>query len=122
MTVEVTSGAGARELEAEQTFTISVTDEREPPDVPEAPTFSGETADSLTVSWSEPDNTGPAITDYDVQYREKGTGRFTDGDCMQGPGRTLTLSDLNAGTVYEVQVRADQRRGDRVTGRIRARG
>ena len=34
VTVEVKSGAGARELEAEQTFTISVTDEREPPDVP----------------------------------------------------------------------------------------
>ena len=48
VTVEVTSGAGARELEAEQTFTISVTDEREPPGIPEAPIFSGETADSLT--------------------------------------------------------------------------
>ena len=60
VTVEVTSGAGARELEAEQTITLSVTDEREPPDVPEVPAFSGETADSLTVSWTEPDNTGPA--------------------------------------------------------------
>ena len=111
--VEVTSGAGARELEAEQTFTISVTDEREPPGVPEAPTFSGETADSLTVSWTEPENTGPPITDYDVQYREKGTGRFIDGD-QQGPGRTLTLEDLESGTVYEVQVRAknDEGTGD----------
>ena len=108
--VEVTSGAGARELEAEQTFTISVTDEREPPDVPEAPTFSGETAESLQVSWSEPDNTGPDITDYDVQYREKGTGRFS-GALHEGPGRTLTLSDLNAGTVYEVQVRATNDEG-----------
>ncbi len=108
--VEVRSGAGARELEAEQTFTISVTDEREPPDVPEAPTFSGETAESLQVSWSEPDNTGPAITDYDVQYREKGTGRFS-GALHEGPGRTLTLSDLNAGTVYEVQVRASNDEG-----------
>ena len=79
VTVEVRSGAGARELEAEQTFTIRVTDEREPPEVPEAPVISGETADSLTVSWNEPENTGPAITDYDVQYREKGTGRFSDG-------------------------------------------
>ena len=105
VTVEVRSGAGARELEAEQTFTIRVTDEREPPEAPEAPVISGETADSLTVSWSEPDNTGPPITDYDVQYREKGTGRFIDGD-QQGPGRTLTLSDLEPGTVYEVQVRA----------------
>ena len=105
VTVEVKSGAGARELEAEQTFTISVTDEREPPDVPEVPAISGETADSLTVSWSEPDNTGPAITDYDVQYREKGTGRFSDGD-HEGPGLTLTLTDLKPGTVYEVRVRA----------------
>ena len=108
--VEVKSGAGARELEAEQTFTISVTDEREPPDVPEAPTFSGETAESLQVSWSEPDNTGPAITDYDVQYREKGTGRFT-GALHDGPGRTLTISDLKSGTVYEVQVRATNDEG-----------
>ncbi len=108
--VSVRSGAGARELEAEQTFTIRVTDEREPPGVPEAPTFSGETADSLTVSWSEPDNTGPAITDYDAQYREKGRGRFT-GALHDGPGRTVTLSDLNAGTVYEVQVRATNDEG-----------
>ena len=110
VTVEVRSGAGARELEAEQTFTIRVTDEREPPEVPEAPVISGETAESLQVSWSEPDNTGPAITDYDVQYREKGTVRFT-GALHEGPGRTLTLSDLNAGTVYEVQVRASNDEG-----------
>ena len=110
VTVEVKSGAGARELEAEQTLTVRVTDEREPPEVPEAPAISGETADSLTVSWTEPDNTGPDITDYDVQYREKGTVRFT-GALHEGPGRTLTLSDLNAGTVYEVQVRASNDEG-----------
>ena len=108
--VSVRSGAGARELEAEQTLTVRVTDEPEPPGVPDAPVFSGETADSLTVSWSEPDNTGPAITDYDVQYREKGTGRFT-GALHDGPGRTLTISDLKSGTIYEVQVRATNDEG-----------
>ena len=110
VTVEVKSGAGARELTVEKTFTISVTDEREPPGVPEAPTFSGETADSLEVSWTEPENTGPDITDYDVQYREKGTGRFI-GALHEGPGRTLTLSDLEPGTVYQVQVRATNDEG-----------
>ena len=111
--VEVTSGAGARELTAEKTFTIRVTDEREPPEVPEAPAISGETADSLEVSWSEPDNTGPPITGYDVQYREEGRGRFTDAQ-HEGPGLTLTLTDLEPGTVYEVQVRAknDEGTGD----------
>ena len=110
VTVEVRSGAGARELEAEQTFTVRVTDEREPPGIPEAPTFSGETAESMTVNWSEPDNTGPAITDYDVQYREKRTGRFTDGG-HEGPGLSLTIDDLEPGTAYEVQVRATNDEG-----------
>ena len=111
VTVEVRSGAGARELETEQTFTLRVTDEREPPGIPQAPTFSGETAESLTVNWSEPDNTGPAITDYDVQYR-------TGGEAYRewphtGPARTATITDLEEGTAYQVQVRA---RNDEGTG------
>ena len=110
VTVEVRSGAGARELEAEQTFTLRVTDEREPPGIPEAPTFSGETSESMTVNWREPDNTGPAITDYDVQYREKRTVRFTDGG-HEGPGLTVMIEDLKPGTVYEVQVRATNDEG-----------
>ena len=110
VTVEVRSGTGARELEAEQTFTVRVTDEREPPGIPEAPTFSGEAAESMTVNWREPDNTGPAITDYDVQYREKRTGRFTDGG-HEGPGLSLTIDDLEPGTAYEVQVRATNDEG-----------
>ena len=110
VSVEVKSGARARELKAEQTFTLRVTDEREPPGIPEAPTFSGEMAESLQVSWSEPDNTGPAISDYDVQYREKGTGRFINGQ-HAGPGLSLMLDDLEQGTVYEVQVRATNDEG-----------
>ena len=108
--VRVRSGTGARELEAEQTFTVRVTDEREPPGVPDAPTFSGETADSLTVSWREPDNSGPPISDYEVQYREKGTGRFSDA-LHEGPALTATLTRLKEGTVYEVQVRASNDEG-----------
>ena len=110
VTVEVRSGAGARELEAEQTFTVRVTDEQEPPGIPEAPAFSGETADSLTVHWRDPENTGPAITDYDVRYRKKGPGRFIDAQHM-GPGLSLTLDDLEPGTAYEVQVRATNDEG-----------
>ena len=108
--VEVKSGAGARELEAEQTFIVRVTDQQEPPGVPEAPVISGETVDSLIVSWNEPDNTGPDITDYDVQYRETGMGRFT-GVVHDGPGLSTTISDLEPGTDYEVQVRATNDEG-----------
>ena len=110
VTVKVRSGAGARELETEKTFTVKVTDEREPPGIPEAPTFSGETSKSMTVNWSEPENTGPPITDYDVQYREGGSGGFTDAQ-HEGPGLALTLDDLEPGTAYEVQVRATNDEG-----------
>ena len=110
VTVQVKSGAGARQLTAAQTFLVRVTDGQEPPEVPEAPDISGETADSLEVSWTEPDNTGPTITDYDVQYRETGTGAFTDGG-HDGPGLSLTLSGLKEGTDYEVQVRAGNEEG-----------
>ena len=108
--VRVRSGAGARELEAEQTLTVRVTDEQERPGVPEVPVISGETVDTLTVSWREPDNTGPPITDYDVQYRENGVGSFRDGG-HEGPGLSTTLSSLKAGTDYEVQVRARNEEG-----------
>ena len=110
VTVEVTSGAGDRELTAEKTFTVTVTDQREPPEAPEAPVISGETAESLTVSWSEPDNTGPDITDYDVQYREKDRGNFR-GVTHDGRGLTVVIEDLDPGTTYEVQVRAKNDEG-----------
>ena len=108
--VRVTSGAGDRELTAEQVITVRVSNEREPPGVPEAPAFSEETEDSLRVGWTEPDNTGPPITDYDVQYQEGGSGVFTDAQ-HEGTALTATLTGLKEGTVYEVQVRASNEEG-----------
>ena len=78
VSVRVRSGTGARELETVQTFTLRVTDQREPPGIPEMPSFSAAAADSLTVHWSEPENTGPPITGYGVRYREGSRGGFTD--------------------------------------------
>ena len=52
---------------------------------------------------------------------EKGTGRFS-GALHDGPGRTLTLEDLEPETVYEVQVRARNEEGTSVTGRPPATG
>ena len=68
--------------------------------------ISAVTPYSLTVEWMEPENTGSAITDYDVRYREVGSGGdFTDAR-HEGTARTATLTGLRPGTAYEVQVRA----------------
>ena len=92
--------------------TVTVTDEdNENPGKPLAPTVSAATPYSLMVEWMEPENSGPAITDYDVQYREGDSGDgFTDAQ-HQGTARTATLTGLMPDTVYEVQVRATNATG-----------
>ena len=80
------------------------------PGKPQAPTVSTATPYSLTVEWTEPENTGTAITDYDVQYREVGSGGFTDAR-HEGTALRATLTGLSPGTAYEVQVRASNATG-----------
>ena len=109
--VQASSGAGEREKTATQTITVTVTDvNTEAPGKPDAPAVTAASVTSLTVNWSAPSNAGPPITDYDVQVREEGRGGFTDAQ-HDGPGLSLTLSDLEPGTVYEVQVRATNEEG-----------
>ena len=51
--------------------TIRVTDvDGEAPATPLAPTIVAISSTRLQVSWEEPDNTGPPISDYDYRYRE----------------------------------------------------
>ena len=112
--VTATSGTGTREKTATQTITVTVTDvNTEAPGKPAAPTVSSASATSLTVSWSAPTNAGPAITDYDVQYRAGTSGGWTDGN-HTGTATMATLTGLSENTAYEVQVRAtnDEGTGD----------
>ena len=112
--VEATSGTGTREKTATQTITVTVTDVAgEAPGKPAAPTVAAASVTSLTVTWTKPANAGPAITDYDVQYREGTTGNWSDGN-HTGTAVTATLSGLSENTSYQVQVRAtnDEGTGD----------
>ena len=108
--VRASSGAGERERTAEQPIRVRVTDVDEPPSAPPAPTITGETSNSPTVFWTEPDNTGPPITGYDVQYQGGGSSGFTDAP-HAGTDRALTLTELKAGTTYQMQVRARNEEG-----------
>ena len=91
------------------TVNISLTDVDEPPERPAAPVVSTASDTSLSVSWTPPDNPGPPITDYDLQYRRLGTGeRCADWCAWQhnGPGTSNTITGLESGKQYQVQVRA----------------
>ena len=115
--------------------TITVTDQDEPPSAPaRPPTVTATTGSgwSLKVTWQEPPNTGPAITDYDIRYREyKATGtaddwqdwpHATNGDDNTNRSATITTIPnaqdtqvhLEPGTEYEVQVRAKNGENDSI--------
>ena len=93
--------------------TISITDVDEPPAAPAAPTVSATSGSttSLDVSWAAPTNTGPAITGYDLRYRQGTSGAWTDGP-EDVTGTSTSIGSLTAGTSHEVQVRATNDEGD----------
>ena len=101
-------------LTASVEVSIAVNDVDEPPGTPEAPMVEADDEDeqtALDVTWTEPSNTGPSITDYDVQYREAGSeDDFTDAS-YDGVGVSATIPDLSPNTTYEVQVRATNDEG-----------
>ena len=111
--VRATSGTGAREKTADQTITVTVTDvSGEAPGVPVAPTVSSASATSLNVSWTVPANAGPAITDYDYQYRVKSPqGSWTEVTTTTITALGATIAGLAEDTEYDVQVRATNDEG-----------
>ena len=94
------------------TVTITVTDVNEPPERPAVPSVSGASGSttSLTVNWNAPDNTGPNIDNYDLQYRQGNSGNFTNGP-QNVTGTSTTIPNLAANTSYQVQVRATNAEG-----------
>ena len=109
--VLATSGAGGRTRTATQRITVIVTDVDEPPAAPAEPALREVSANTLKAIWAAPENTGPAITSYDLQYRESGSAPFTDGP-RNVVETSAMLPDLTEGTRYEVQVRATNAEGD----------
>ena len=105
VTVSVSDGNGGSDSIS---VTITVTDVNEQPGRPAAPSV-GATANSdtsLDVSWTAPGlNGGPAITGYNLQYRQGTSGSFTNGPQKRqrherddrGPDRRHVVSGAGAG-------------------------
>lgn len=89
---------------------IMVLDVDEPPDQPFAPALSASGSTGLRVDWDAPVNTGPPISDYDLEYRSLGTEEYLDAG-YEGTEPEATITDLARQTLYEVRVRAENDEG-----------
>ena len=113
VTVQASSGAGARALTATQEIAVTVTDvDRESPGRPAPPRVTFDSTTSATATWVAPRNDGPAILDYDVRFRRSPGDRFTEV-AHEGTATEATLSSGDPGWSFEAQVRA---RNDAGTG------
>ena len=107
-TVTVTA-TDSSDATANTDVTINVTDVEEPPGKLDAPTVAAKTGthDTLTVTWDAPDNTGPDITSYAVQYRKHDVMGWTDATgTITGTTTTFDITGLLPDTEYFARVQA----------------
>ncbi len=125
VTVEVRDGLNDHRVKVEEadaddsiTVKIGVRDRDEPPSAPTVTVTSPAGNTTLIVIW-EAENTGPAITGYDVQYRKGSTAYSNDNcenttaddNCDGITNTTTTITGLDEDTSYSVQVRAKNDEG-----------
>ncbi|MCI4387349.1 hypothetical protein PGIGA_G00073190 [Pangasianodon gigas] len=63
------------------------------------------TIDSITLSWSQPDQPNGVILDYELQYFEKNTAEL-NSSTLRSQTNTAVVRGLKPGTIYVFQVRA----------------
>ena len=113
VTVQATSGTGTREKTATQGITVTVTNVGgEAPFAPSAPSVAAASLSSLSVTWTAPDNEGPAVTDYNYRHRTASPeGSWTEVTDTTSTALSATIGSLAENTSYDVQVRARNAEG-----------
>ena len=107
-TTTVTANDGTDD--ATHDVTISVTDVNEPPGAPAAPTVTGASPTGVTVTWTAPANTGPAIFDYNVRFKLSTASTWTNHSFVSAL-TTTSIGSLTPGATYDVQVKAQSAEG-----------
>ncbi|KAA8593567.1 hypothetical protein FQN60_009683 [Etheostoma spectabile] len=63
------------------------------------------TVDSITLSWSQPDQPNGVILDYELQYYEKDQSEY-NATAIRSQTNTVVIRGLKPGSIYVFQVRA----------------
>ena len=103
VTVRVTSNVSSSAI---KTVEVTVNDVDETPSAPTGLTLDSAAIDSLTLSWTEPANTGPPVTGYTVCVRWQ-----SFWVCKDTTSTTFTYESLPGNTEFDVRVQAESDEG-----------
>ena len=104
-TFTVTASGGANDV---FDVTVTVANVEEPPGVPHDIKAEGIGPDRIEVRWTAPLDTGARLDGYAVEYKSANSKQWLD-HAHEGHATVTTIEGLEAGSAYDVRVRA---RGD----------
>ena len=108
VTVTASDGNGGSATAA---VTVDVGDVEEPPGRIDRLFVHVTSSTSLRVSWTPPENTGPALDNQSRRFRVTGGGAW-DESSIGRSATSNTISGLQTGVEYEVQIRAESDEGN----------
>ncbi|TSM04817.1 Ephrin type-B receptor 2 [Bagarius yarrelli] len=103
--IQAVNGVSDQSPYSPQFASINITTNQAAPSVVSIMHQVSRTIDSITLSWSQPDQPNGVILDYELQYFEKNTAEF-NSSTLRSQTNTAAVRGLKPGTIYVFQVRA----------------
>uniref|UniRef100_A0A6Q2YWJ3 receptor protein-tyrosine kinase n=1 Tax=Esox lucius TaxID=8010 RepID=A0A6Q2YWJ3_ESOLU len=99
--IQAVNGVSDQSPYSPQYSSVNITTNQEMPSVSSV----SRTPDSITLSWSQPDQPNGLILDYELQYYEKSMAEW-NSSVVRSQTNTAVIRGLKPGVIYVFQVRA----------------
>ncbi|XP_028848329.1 ephrin type-B receptor 2 isoform X2 [Denticeps clupeoides] len=103
--IQAVNGVSDQSVYSPRFSSVNITTNQAAPSVVSIIHQVSRTVDSITLSWSQPDQPNGVILDYEVQFYEKSLAEF-NSSTLRSQTNTAVIRGLKAGTIYVFQVRA----------------
>ncbi|XP_017565165.2 ephrin type-B receptor 2 isoform X2 [Pygocentrus nattereri] len=103
--IQAVNGVSDQSPYSPQFASVNITTNQAAPSVVSIMHQVSRTVDSITLSWSQPDQPNGVILDYELQYYEKNMAEL-NSSVLRSQTNTAVVRGLKPGTIYVFQVRA----------------
>ncbi|XP_035378301.1 ephrin type-B receptor 2 isoform X4 [Electrophorus electricus] len=103
--IQAVNGVSDQSPYSPQFASVNITTNQAAPSVVSIMHQVSRTVDSVTLSWSQPDQPNGVILDYELQYYEKNMAEL-NASVLRSQTNTVVVRSLKPGAIYVFQVRA----------------